>query len=311
MMDPEDKFLHNLRKTEQTRHQEPSHMAWEKIRHAMDSKKSKKKKVYKLYWLQVAATFLLICFLCVIYYFFINKPLQPQIAQSTLKVENVSSKDSIPDNSNPESTLHKSYEPKQETKPDVIKKTTKTNSDFTTTKEEALAYEPKVEQMKSKKASESNMDASGTKPSLTAPPQETRSRTLASPQAAVQLAYSLFPSNASGRWAGTFNSKKYTAILKNGDSGWELTGFYTSRKNDKFIIGEQVLKHIEKGKTTNYNFDGLDGKQSKYSNPKNAKDYFLISYENDKIAIYQYGKSKLPGNNNLPINSWILTKSYE
>ena len=306
MMDPEDKFLHNLRKSEQTRHQEPSHKAWERIQHVLETKKKKRKIKPMIYWQQIAATFLLICFLSVIYYFLFRSPMKLPIAQSKEKQISV-----------PPTTLDSSQESitmMEETKIPEVKPESQSNrgtfkaKKTTPIKDESaadIAYESqggrtantadKNVSTRSTKAKEQTENADAT-------------RMTSAPSAAIQLAYTLFPPDAAGKWAGKYNGKNYSASLKSSGTDWELAGFYVSgvKRTERFLIGEQVLRYSNYKGSTNYTYEGLDGKQVKYSNPKDPKDFFMMSYEKDRIFIYQYGKASTT-----PINTWVLIKSYE
>ncbi|HMG16007.1 MAG TPA: hypothetical protein VK590_11205 [Saprospiraceae bacterium] len=320
-MDKEDKFLHNLRKSEKSQHKAPSQHAWDRIHKKMEKKRSKRFFNRSLYWQGIAASFLLICFVSVIYYFF-NKSLnKPGIAQSIPKeIESKpmlqdSKNNAIANNGAPVSQSKKSYsEPPavKELKKDAIPSPKKIYSITNNNK----AGEEHTDQSMSTAPIAYDAQVKPKEKSIVRPsPATTQSKMDAGKESKTAgiNGFDLIPDNASGLWAGKMNNANYTASLKKTNNAWTLLGQHSNNKGStqKIMIGEDDLSIQTNEGTKNYIYKNTQGHEARFETGSDSADYVLINYVNDKLEIFQSSGGIIKDSNKTIANQWKLVKSYE
>lgn len=320
-MDTEDKFLHNLRKTEKSQHQIPSHSAWDRIHKKMESKKSKRFFNKSLYWQGIAASFLLICFVSVIYYFF-NKSLNKheitqtvsngaelKTANQQIKTEDIASKAA---NESAEKPIKKEAPKLKETKKELILPPIASESRFITKSKELAINENKQSGVTLQK--EAPTEPSQKAMSRPAPAAAQSKPEGNSDAALIQISgFMLLPDKAAGLWAGKMNNANYAASLKKSGESWILTGQHINNKANaqKIIINidNLTIQTLEGVKT--YIYKNTTGHEARFEVSTNSNDYVLLSYVNDKLEIYQAVGNTIKQMNKVNANQWKLIKSYE
>lgn len=320
-MDNEDKFLHNLRKTEKSQHQIPSHNTWERIHKKMESKKSKRFFNKSFYWQGIAASFLLICFVSVIYYFFNNSLNKHEITQTVsngaevksasqeIKTEDIARKAA---NESARKSETKETSKLKETKKELIPTPIASDTRFKAKSEElaindnnhserAIKNEAPVE-LNQKVMSKPSPAAAQSKPEVNSDADLIQS-----------FGFKLLPDKAAGLWAGKMNNANYAASLKKSGESWILTGQHINNKTNaqkiNINIDNLTIQTLEGVKT--YIYKNTTGHEARFEVNTNSNDYVLISYVNDKLEIFQSVGNTIKQMNKVTANQWKLIKSYE
>ncbi len=320
-MNTEDKFLHNLRKSEKSQHQAPSHNAWDRIHKKMENKRSKRFFNRSLYWQGIAASFLLVCFVAVIYYFFNNSLNKKDITQAVPKQPELSvpfkdtTNHEIAGNTNNE--VKKELSSNESTMPTATLKSTKQEANKPSIQKPINKPEESITDHSSKATGKINQAAAVAKempvtkqaaPAIQFKPETvTRSATLNIP------GFNLIPPEAAGLWAGKMNNASYTASLKKINDAWVLLGQHTNNiaLTQKIIIGQDDMSIQTQESIKTYVYKNTNDHLARFENSLDANDHVLISYVKDKLEIFQSSGNTNKEVNKPTANQWKLVKSYE